>query len=226
MPDQSQHIIRVWDLPTRVFHWGLVFCVVGLFITGKTGGAAMVWHSRIGYAVASLLLFRLAWGWMGGYWSRFEAFRYRPRMVLDYIRAKTGPGVEVGHSPLGTISVFALLIFLIAQVTTGLFSDDKAEFAGPLSVFVSDATARSATRYHKNVGQFILLALVFLHLVAIAYYQLRKGTNLLGPMWHGNKLVAFSAPASRDDWPSRLLAAIVMIACSLLVAWLVRLGGE
>ena len=60
------HKVRVWDLPTRVFHWTLVLCIVGLFITGNVGGNAMVWHFRIGLTVLALLLFRLVWGLVGG----------------------------------------------------------------------------------------------------------------------------------------------------------------
>ena len=66
--------VRVWDLPTRVFHWALLACVIGLLATASVGGAAMTWHFRCGYAVLSLLLFRLVWGVVGGHWSRFSSF--------------------------------------------------------------------------------------------------------------------------------------------------------
>ena len=46
--------IRVWDLPTRLFHWALVLCVLGLVVTGNVGGDGMVWHFRFGYTVLSL----------------------------------------------------------------------------------------------------------------------------------------------------------------------------
>jgi len=54
--------VRVWDLPTRLFHWALALCVLALVITGNMGGDAMVWHFRCGYTVLSLLLFRILWG--------------------------------------------------------------------------------------------------------------------------------------------------------------------
>ena len=62
--------IRVWDLPTRVFHWSLALLILALVITGNVGGNAMAWHFRCGYAVLSLLLFRLLWGFVGGHWPR------------------------------------------------------------------------------------------------------------------------------------------------------------
>ena len=38
--------VRIWDLPTRLFHWALALSVVGLVITGNVGGNAMAWHFR------------------------------------------------------------------------------------------------------------------------------------------------------------------------------------
>ena len=40
--------VRIWDLPTRLFHWLLAACVIALVITGQIGGSAMVWHFPIG----------------------------------------------------------------------------------------------------------------------------------------------------------------------------------
>ena len=60
------NIVRVWDAPTRLFHWIIVVCVVGLVATAQLGGSAMQWHFRFGYSVLALLLFRLVWGVVGG----------------------------------------------------------------------------------------------------------------------------------------------------------------
>jgi cytochrome b len=226
MPADSLQSVRVWDLPTRLFHWALALCVVGLFITGKIGGTAMVWHSWLGFSVASLLLFRLAWGMMGGYWSRFAAFSCSPRTVLDYVRGIADPAFAVGHNPLGAGSIYALLLFLAAQAGTGLFSTDGEDFFGPLNILVSNSTAKLLTAYHKNVGEVVLIALVLLHLAAIAYYRLRKGQDLVGPMLHGDKQLAFTAPASRDDASSRLLALLLLGLSSAAVAGLVSLGAR
>ncbi|MDP3828920.1 MAG: cytochrome b/b6 domain-containing protein, partial [Polaromonas sp.] len=96
----SQHIhkIRVWDLPTRLFHWALVAAVVGLAITGTIGGNAMVWHFRFGYSVLTLLLFRIVWGLVGGRWSRFGAFIYSPASVINYLKGKGKPEHGIGHN--------------------------------------------------------------------------------------------------------------------------------
>src|SRR6185436_17472968 len=104
-------VVRVWDLPTRLVHWLLVACVTGLVITGHIGGNALVWHMRFGLAVGALLVFRLLWGLIGGRWSRFVSFVYSPAAVWRYLqgRASAADHFDVGHNPLGSFSVFALL---------------------------------------------------------------------------------------------------------------------
>ncbi len=216
--------IRVWDLPTRLFHWLLVACVIGSVVTSQVGGNAMIWHFRFGFAIASLLLFRLVWGLIGGRWSRFSSFLYSPGTVLRYLKGENRPEHTVGHNPLGAASVLAMLVFLIAQVSTGLVSDDEIAAVGPLAKFVSNATVSMATTYHKSYGKAILLALIVLHLAAIGYYYFAKRDNLVRPMFSGDKTMASALPGSRDDAVSRLAAIVVLVASASLVAWAVSLG--
>lgn len=217
--------VRVWDLPTRVFHWALVACIVGSVVSGYVGGAWMVWHARLGYAVLTLLLFRLVWGFVGGYWSRFAAFLYSPRSVLAYLRGQAHPDHLVGHNPLGAGSVLAMLIVLLAQVGTGLVGDDEISFTGPLNRFVETGKGLAATWYHKQVGQWLVIGLVALHVGAVLYYLLRKKDNLIGPMLAGDKQVSHVTRSSRDDAASRGAALVVLLACAGLVAWVVSLGS-
>lgn len=221
---QSQNRVRVWDLPTRVFHWALVLCVTGLAISGSVGGSAMVWHFRFGYAVLALLLFRITWGLVGGRWSRFAAFLYAPQSLLNYVRGQGKPEHGVGHSPLGALSVFAMLGILIAQVSTGLLSDDEISFAGPLTGFVSNATVSLASNYHTEIGKWLLLGLVVLHIAAILFYLYRK-QNLVSPMLHGDKELALAVPPSRDDALSRIAALLILLACAALAYWVSSLGA-
>lgn len=218
------HKVRVWDLPTRVFHWALVLCIVGLVITGNVGGNAMIWHFRIGLTVLALLLFRLVWGLVGGRWSRFAAFIYSPRSIVNYLQGKARPEHSVGHTPTGAGSVFALLAILLAQVGTGLISDDEIAFAGPLTRFVSGATTQLATNYHTNIGKWIILALVVLHIAAILFYLWRK-ENLIKPMLNGDKQLSFDVPASRDDPASRIAALVIFGVCVAFVVWVGSLAA-
>jgi cytochrome b len=216
--------IRVWDLPTRVFHWALVACIVGSIISGYVGGAAIVWHARLGYAVLTLLLFRLLWGFVGGYWSRFASFLYAPRSIARYLRGQAHPDHLVGHNPLGAGSVFAMLLFLLAQVGTGLVSDDEISFTGPLNRFVQSSKGLAATWYHKEVGQWIVVGLVVLHIAAIVYYLRRKKENLIRPMLVGDKQVAHETRSSRDDAVTRSVAVVLLAGCAAVVGWVASLG--
>ena len=163
-------------------------------------------------------------GIAGGHWSRFTAFTYSPRVTLDFLRGRAGPEVAVGHTPLGAVSVYALLLFLSAQFATGLFSEDQADFMGPLSILVSNRAVRLLTAYHRNVGQFVVIALALLHMAAIAYYQLRRRQDLIGPMWRGDKQARVQVPGSRDDVRSRVLALAVFALSCATIAWLISLG--
>lgn len=218
------HTVRVWDLPIRIFHWALVVCIAGLLITGTVGGNIMVWHFRFGYAVMSLLLFRIVWGIVGGRWGRFASFIYSPASVMAYLKGRGDPAHTTGHSPIGAGSVFAMLLILGAQVASGLMSDDEIAFAGPLTRFVSGATVSLATNYHKNYGRWILIALVVLHVAAILFYLWRRNHNLIKPMIVGDKQLVTHMPSSRDDAVSRFAAAIVFAACAAGVGWMVSLG--
>jgi cytochrome b len=219
------HTVRVWDLPTRLFHWALAACIVGLVITGNIGGNWMNWHLRLGYAVLTLLLFRLVWGLVGGRWSRFSSFLYSPGSLLRYLRGQGDVSHRVGHSPLGALSVFALLAVLLLQVGTGLISDDEIAFSGPLVRFVSGDTIASATGYHKNIGKFIVMGLVILHLLAILFYKLVQKQSLVRPMVVGDKQLSVAAPNARDSAGSRLLALVVLGICAGFVRWVVNLGA-
>jgi cytochrome b len=214
--------VKVWDLPTRLFHWLLAGLAIGSLVTAKVGGDLLEWHARLGYCVAALLMFRLVWGVAGGHWSRFANFPPSPRGAW---RFATGAGDwSGGHNPLGALSVYAMLLFFALQVASGLFASTKEDFAGPLATLVSNAASHWLTGYHKKVGQVVLIALVILHLAAVAWYALR-GRKLIGTMVTGTAEVDAHIPASRDDALSRLTALVLLIGCAAVVAWVVNLGG-
>jgi cytochrome b len=202
-----------------VFHWASALCVLGLAVTGTVGGSAMVFHFRFGYALLTLLLFRLVWGLMGGHWSRFRSFVFGPRAVFAYLRGRAPASHSVGHSPLGSLSVWALLFFLSLQVATGLISDDEISTAGPLTHLVSNATVSLGSQYHTELGKWILLALVLLHVAAIIYH-VRRRQGLLAAMLHGDKQLPAPAAAARDDARSRITAFLVLCLCAAAVFWL------
>jgi cytochrome b len=219
--------VRVWDLPTRLFHWTLAACVISSVVTAHIGGNALVWHFRLGYLTLSLLLFRIVWGLIGGHWSRFTSFIFSPATLLRYLRKDpaTKASLDIGHSPIGALSVFAILGILAVQVGTGLFADDEIASTGPLIKFVSGSTSLMLTKWHKNYGQWIIVSLAALHVIAIAIYVFKKKRDLLSAMLSGDKLLPAATPASTDTLGSRAAALVVFALCAAGVWWLVKLGG-
>jgi cytochrome b len=170
--------VRVWDLPTRVFHWSLLALVVVAFVTGEIGGNAMVWHGRAGLGILGLIVFRLVWGFVGSTYARFTHFVRGPGAIRAYL---AGQWQGLGHNPLGALSVLGLLAVVAFQAATGLFANDDIAFRGPLQALVSDAVSNQLTGWH-HLGKNLMIALVVLHVGALVFYVRVKKHNLLKPM--------------------------------------------
>lgn len=225
----AERRLRVWDLPTRLFHAALALAVVGSVVTAKIGGNAIEWHLRLGALVLALLAFRLLWGFVGGHWSRFGTFLYGPGALLRYLRGRPAPQdrFDIGHSPLGSLSVWALLAVLAVQVGTGLVADDEIATTGPLNRFVSGTTAAQATGWHQGAGQWLVIGLAALHVGAVLFHAFLRRRDLLPAMWHGDRRVPAGTdlPASHDRAPQRLLALGLFAVAAGLATWVLSLGG-
>jgi len=220
MTAQPSRRIRVWDLPTRLFHWLLALLLIGSFATVKIGGDLMHWHARFGYAVLALLAFRLAWGVVGARHARFAGFVRGPRAVLAYLRGRL-PDAP-GHSPLAALWVLTMLAALTFQAVSGLFTDDEIAFQGPLALRITSELSVALTTWHRR-NEWVLLGLVGLHVAAILYYRFARGRDLVRPMIGGDAWAVGDAQPSRDDTALRLRALAIAAACGAAVAWLV--GG-
>jgi cytochrome b len=215
--------VRVWDLPTRVFHWALAVLAVFSFTTGKIGGAWMDWHLKSGYAVLTLLLFRVAWGFAGSTTARFVHFVRGPRVAWSYARGLAARAHEraFGHNPLGAWMVVVMLAAFLTQALSGLFSDDEISTQGPLAVKVSNAMVERMSALH-SYNAWLLVALVVLHVIAIALYAFVLRVPLVGAMVHGwTETAAGSVQHARlaSVWRAlvvlALAAAVVYYAVSI-----------
>lgn len=206
-----QNRVRVWDLPTRVFHWSLVVAVAAAFITGFVGGNAMLWHGRIGVGVTGLIVFRLAWGIVGSTYARFAHFVRGPAAIREYL---AGRWRGVGHNPVGALSVLGLLAIVAVQLITGLFANDDITFNGPLYALVDkEFSDRMAGLHQLNV--WLLGGLIALHLGAIAFYLRVRKQDLVRPMLRGWQ--------ARNDQSEESLSGGGPVA--FVVAMIVALGG-
>jgi cytochrome b len=212
--------VMVWDLPTRLFHWLLFVCVVFSFVTGNIGGNLMDDHMLSGYAILALLLFRLAWGFLGSPPSRFSNFVKGPAAVRSHLAGlfTKNDKLFLGHNPLGGWSILAMLLFLTVQVGTGLFATDDIFTQGPLHTWVSPATGHLLTSVHL-INRLVLVVLITLHIFAILFYFFYKGENLLQPMITGMK--SWQGPSGATG-NRNLLAAVIFASAVLVVYLLVR----
>ena len=200
--------IRVWDLPLRIFHWALAFCVIAAYISQSIGGNAMVWHGRFGLAVLGLLTFRLAWGFVGSTNARFRHFVRGPKAIAAYLR---GQWSGLGHNPLGALSVLALLGVPLLLTLTGLFANDDIAFEGPLYALIDKDLSDRITRIHHWFEPVILI-LVGLHIAAIAFYVWVKKQTLVKPMMTGWKEVAEGESATGGGLGAFLFSLALAIA--------------
>ncbi|NWO05443.1 MAG: cytochrome b/b6 domain-containing protein [Alteromonadaceae bacterium] len=210
--------IRLWDLPTRLFHWLLVLAVIGSVATIKLGSSWMDWHERFGLAVIGLLSFRLVWGVAGSTYARFTRFVRGPGAVMAYLR---GQWQGVGHNPLGALSVLALIGLFGFQATTGLFSNDDIAFDGPLASLVSSDWSSTLSSWHRQ-AEWYLYGLVALHVLAVMFYTHVKKDNLVRPMITGRKPV--ETEQAEDAKGGGWLAFVVAVAIAAGVVWVAN-GG-
>jgi cytochrome b len=201
----ARHRILLWDLPTRVFHWGLVLAVAVAVVSGEVGGDWMRLHQGAGLAIIGLLVFRLVWGFVGSTHSRFASFAPTPRKLLAYLK---GRWQGIGHNPLGAISVLVLLALLAWQAGTGLFANDEIDFTGPLYPLVSDELALQLTGLHR-LAAWALFALVGLHVAAIVFHVVVRRHDLLRPMLTGYQEVSSADLQGQRAGPLALAVALL-----------------
>jgi cytochrome b len=215
----SRTRVRVWDAPTRLFHWLMVLTVAVSWWTGESG--RLEWHRWSGYLALGLVAFRLYWGFFGGSTARFGNFLRGPRAIIDYLRGRL-PAAP-GHNPLGALSVMALLAVLLAQVVLGLFAVDVDGIeSGPLSLYVSFETGRAAAHWHHRLFD-LLLWLIALHVLAILWYLAIRRENLLDAMWRGSRAFPGTPTPLRSASTARL---VIGLALAALLTWLVTRAGE
>ena len=215
--------MKVWDAPTRLFHWAIVLLIAVSYFTIKYASGANVvllmnLHELSGYTILTLLLFRLAWGFVGSETSRFSQFLCNPLEGLRHLRhfGRREPDNQVGHNAAGGWMVLVLLVTLGVQAVTGLFTfDDVPE--GPLGGAVSESTAYWLTSVHR-ANFNVILALMVLHVLAITAYAVVKRHNLLRPMITGRKRLP---GATRQPRMASPLLALLLVALAGCVVWVV-----
>lgn len=207
---------RVWDLPVRLFHWLLVALIGLSWWTAENDELDL--HLWSGSAILALLVFRILWGFFGSSTARFANFLRGPRAVIGYVRDSSAWS-GVGHDPLGALSVAAMLVVLIAQVSLGLInSDEDGLVEGFLARHVSVETSEWAHQWHDTLFD-VLLVLIALHVAAILFYRVALGKKLTKPMLTGR---AALDPAAEPMRPGKWwVAALCLLAALGFTRWVI-----
>ncbi len=200
--------IRIWDAPTRLFHWAVVI-LLG-FSWWSATAHEMEWHQLSGLTLAGLVVFRLIWGIIGSSTARFSQFVRGPAAVWRYVRS--GEHGAIGHNPLGAWSVVLLLLALGTQIGSGLFAVDVDGIeSGPLSYLVNFDQGRLASAIHGAAFTFLKI-LVLLHILAVLFYLLFRKRNLIAPMVIGSQASEMSGKEPLVSAPFWKFAAAAIIA--------------
>lgn len=231
MNEHGAKKVKVWDMPTRVFHWALVLLILLSYLTGEIGGfefttpegnmvGNMTVHMWSGLGILGLLIFRIVWGFIGSTTSRFTDFVKGPSAMFDYMGgvAKRSVKFVAGHNPAGGAVVVVMLLLLLAQACTGLFSkeDDFFGVAGPLNGLVDEETGKKITGIHQLIWPYIEI-LVIVHILANLFYWLVLKHNLIPAMFTGYRDAPAAASVTHVKFASNILALAVMAVAAGVV---------
>lgn len=191
--------ILVWDLPVRVFHWLMVFCFAGAYLTAESEHWRLV-HVSLGYTLAGLVAFRLIWGVIGSKHARFASFVRGPKAVMQYLSSllRGQPAHHTGHNPAGALAIIAMLLLSLAVVATGWAN--YSDFGGE---WLEEAHELSAN---------LMLATVIVHVAAVLLSSLLHRENLVGAMLTGRKRGESSQDIKRSAWHVAVL--ILLAVCT------------
>jgi cytochrome b len=214
--------VKVWDGWVRLWHWSIVFLIPFSYLTAR----AHRWdlHMYSGYALLTLVSFRILWGLVGSEPARFLTFVRSPFAALAHLakaRREEGPDRELSHNPAGAWMVVILITLLLTQAVTGLFAYDQIFTYGPLARQVSEETRDLATSIHIRVINFIF-AVIVLHILAIIWYRLFKGHDLVQAMMIGTKPMPEGTRQPRMAPP--LLGVVLFAACAAVVLYIRSFG--
>lgn len=239
--------VPVWDLPTRLFHWLLVLLVLASWVSFEFnetfGDPELVWHRYNGYAILILVIWRLLWGIVGSPASRFANFLVWPWTALRYglDLARNREPHYLGHNPLGSYMILALLALLALQGILGLFATEhNSVMWGPLAPLISDESSEWYGEVHGWLFEAILLIVIAIHVTANILYRVVKKDQLIEAMVIGTKPAAAyrdqaaivgttpDQPATTATAPGTMLRALIclVVAVALFAGAIIAAGGK
>jgi len=220
----KQHLI--WDLPLRIFHWGIIILLACLWVTSDQDLGLLELHIKFGYTALGFIIFRIVWGIVGTKHSQFKnfipSFTMLKRYIIDSRLGKLKS--HIGHNPLGSLMVILMLLLMIGQATSGLFISDDIFSAGPYNGVFSEQVEKIFKIIHTNAFDLLMIAAIF-HVIAVIYYERVKKQAIIKAMINGKKQ---GDHISTDDTilhSKLILAGVIVIIVAVFVYWLVVLNA-
>lgn len=166
--------VPVWDVFVRLFHWGLVGCVLVNYFLLDDGEDI---HQWLGYAASALVGARTVWGFIGTRHARFANFFPTPARLRRHVAGLLSGRHEFheGHNPLGALMMLALMGTVLALGLTGWMQSLDAFFG---EEWLQDL--------HELLGH-ALIALAGVHALAAIVMGRLERTRLVRAMVTGRK---------------------------------------
>lgn len=179
--------VKVWDLPTRLFHWLLVACFATAFYTSQSEWM-LGYHSVAGYIAGVLVVFRIIWGFAGNRFARFSEFIKGYSAIRSYLldTIQHHPPRYLGHNPAVAIMVIFMLTLVLTIVTTGLITFAGEELRGPLAGLFSFSTAEYTSEFHEFLA-ILAVVVVVIHICAALIHDFYFKENIILAMLTGVK---------------------------------------
>lgn len=221
--ESAPRSVRVWDLPTRSFHWSLAALTAFALVTGFV--LPQWWmglHMAVGLGIVALLGFRVVWAFWGSEYSRLTAFTHHPSTLLAYLRGLffLRPPHHLGHNPVGALMVFALFAVLTALTVTGLIELGGEEKVGPLGRVIPYAVGGAVKPWHSLLA-WVAFAMIALHIAGVTVTSHLFGEGLVRSMIHGDKRMppGEPVPQTRQARPLRAATVLAAVAALVTLAW-------
>ena len=185
---ENPNLIKVWDPLVRFFHWSLA---TAFFIAYITEDHLLSVHGWAGYLLASLVLIRILWGFVGTRHARFSDFVYRPNTIIQFLKDTLSLKAKryVGHNPAGGAMVLLLLTAVLVTAISGIFLLGAHDQSGPAAMIFEQSGyfwAEALEEVHEFFANFTLF-LVFIHIAGVLVESLLHGENLVSAMLTGFK---------------------------------------
>lgn len=179
--------IKVWDLPTRLFHWFLVLAYVGAYFTSESEWL-LEYHAAAGYIALGLIVFRILWGFTGNRYARFSDFIKGWGEVKSYILRMIRLDIPrfLGHNPaVGLVVLFMLLITAVISLT-GVIVYGGEEGRGIAAGFFTFKTAIIVRAIHLFLA-YLAVVMIVTHISAALIHHFILKENIIYSMFTGYK---------------------------------------